>query len=134
MSQSIRPRSRAVLQPVPEPLTEPSAGTRWFLWIFSVTMVAVAGTAFIFKLVEFFFTATTEGPNALASFLIPVLNYLLVAGGFFCLFLWAYSTGQFKDLEAAKFRMLEMQQEVDEQERQAGLAAAKTVRPTGAKP
>ena len=98
--------------------SEPSPATRKFLWVFSVTLVIVAGTAFIFKLIEFFFTATTEGPQALGSFLIPVLNYLLVAAGFFCLFLWAYSTGQFRDMEAAKYRMLEMQHEIDGAEAQ----------------
>lgn len=97
----------------------PSPATRRFLWIFSITMVLVAGSAFLMKLIEFFLTATTSGPDALGSFLIPVLNYLLVAAGFFCLFLWAYFAGQFRDLEAAKYRMLEMQAEIDRQELQA---------------
>ena len=104
---------------VPETPAGPTPKERRFLWIFSVTMVVVAGTAFIFKLIEFFFTATRSGPDSLASFLIPVLNYLLVAAGFFCLFLWAYSAGQFRDLEAAKYRMLEMQEEIDRQELEA---------------
>jgi cbb3-type cytochrome oxidase maturation protein len=79
-------------------------------------MVLTAGTAFLFKLIEFFVTATSQGADALASFLIPVLNYLLVAAGFLCLFLWAYSSGQFRDVEHAKYRMLELQQEIDRQE------------------
>jgi nitrogen fixation-related uncharacterized protein len=115
-----RPRPghlRAVESPQREEL---SPAARRFLWIFSVTLVLVAGTAFVFKLLEFFFTATTQGPQALASFLIPVLNYLLVAAGFFCLFLWAYSTGQFRDMEAAKYRMLELQREIDRAEAQGG--------------
>ncbi len=89
---------------------------RWFLLVFSIVMVAIAGTAFIFKLIEFYTTATTGGPEALGSFLIPVLNYLLVAAGFFCLFMWAYFTGQFRDVEAPKYRMLEMQDQFDRQE------------------
>ena len=60
-----------------------SPGARRFLWVFSVTLVLVAGSAFIMKLIEFYATATTQGADALASFLIPVLNYLLVAAGFF---------------------------------------------------
>lgn len=100
----------------------PSPQARRFLWIFSIAMVAIAGSAFVFKLVEFTITATTKGPDALGSFLIPVLNYLLVAAGFFCLFLWAYSTGQFRDLEAPKYRMLEMQDEIDAMERRQGEA------------
>lgn len=106
-------------QPLPRPPEGPSAKTRLFLWIFSVVLVLVAGSAFVFKLIEFYSIATTSGPSALASFLIPVLNYLLVAAGFFCLFLWAYLTGQFRDMEAAKYRMLELQALVDRQEQEA---------------
>ncbi len=98
----------------------PSGATKRFLWLFSVTMVVVAGTAFTIKLIEFIHTATTDGPDALGSFMIPVLNYLLVAAGFFCLFIWAYSAGQFRDLEAAKFRMLELQDEIDRENAAAG--------------
>ncbi len=96
--------------------SEPSPSTRTFLWVFSVVLVLVAGSAFVMKLIEFVATATSDGTDALASFLIPVLNYLLVAAGFFSLFLWAYTTGQFRDLEAAKYRMLEMQSEIDLEE------------------
>ena len=101
-------RGRGGLRPAP-----PSRGTRRFLWIFSVAMVLTAGTAFIFKLIEFIHTATMKGPTAMGSFLIPVLNYLIVAAGFALLFLWAYLSGQFRDLESAKYRMLEMQREFD---------------------
>jgi cbb3-type cytochrome oxidase maturation protein len=94
----------------------PSRGARRFLWIFSILMVVTAGSAFIFKLIEFFVTATREGPSALGSFLIPVLNYLLVAAGFLLLFLWAYFSGQFRDVEAPKYRMLEMQEQFDREQ------------------
>ena len=57
-----------------------------------------------------------DGESALASFLIPVLNYLLVASGFLLLFLWAYFSGQFRDVEGPKYRMLEMQQRFDDAE------------------
>lgn len=93
-----------------------SRGARVFLWVFSLAMVLTAGTAFVFKLIEFFHTAVTHGSSALASFLIPVLTYLIVAAGFACLFLWAYFSGQFRDVEAPKHRMLEMQDEIDARE------------------
>jgi cbb3-type cytochrome oxidase maturation protein len=104
---------RPQLRPVIPPESTPGPRARRFLWAFSIVLVLVAGSAFIFKLIEFFTIATTSGPEALGSFLIPVLNYLLVAGGFFCLFLWAYASGQFRDLEAAKYRMLELQEQFD---------------------
>ena len=92
---------------------------RIFLWAFSIAMVITAGTAFFMKLIDFTITATSEGSDALGSFLIPVLNYLMVAAGFGCLFLWAYLTGQFRDVERPKYRMLQMQQEIDELEAKA---------------
>lgn len=110
---------RPALHAVPAEYPEPSPKARLFLWLFSLAMVLTAGSAFFMKLIEFYATATREGSDALASFLIPVLNYLLVAAGFFCLFLWAYMTGQFRDLEAAKYRMLEMQAEIDRDEAMA---------------
>lgn len=110
---------RPALRTVATPDGSPSPATRRFLWIFSIAMVLTAGSAFVFKLIEFVATATHHGTDALASFLIPVLNYLLVAGGFFCLFLWAYFAGQFRDLEAAKYRMLELDREIDAAEARA---------------
>lgn len=122
MSETTTPTSRRPqLRAVPAQSDAPSPQARRFLWFFSIAMVLTAGSAFIFKLIEFFATATTSGPQALASFLIPVLNYLLVAAGFFCLFLWAYLSGQFRDLEAPKYRMLEMQRQIDRYEEQKGL-------------
>jgi len=87
------------------------------LWLFSAILLVTAGSAFIMKLIDFIITATTDGANALASFLIPVLNYLLVATGFVCLFLWAWVKGHFRNVEAPKYRMLQMQRQIDEQER-----------------
>ncbi|MAE65475.1 MAG: hypothetical protein CMJ18_14490 [Phycisphaeraceae bacterium] len=89
---------------------------RLFLWSFSVAMVVTAGAAFFMKVCDFFVTATTRGTDALASFLIPVLTYLIVAAGFFCLFGWAYLSGQFRDVEGPKYRMLQMQDEIDARE------------------
>jgi len=99
----------------PEAPRSPKSG-RWFMWIFGPLVIVVAGTAFIFKLIEFIMVATNEGPDAMGTFLIPVMNYILVAAGFLCLFLWAYFTGQYRDVEGPKYRMLEMQHEIDRQE------------------
>lgn len=109
------------LRPVPA-AREPQAsrGKTVFLWVFSLTMVITAGCAFLMKVVDFWITATREGSSAMASFLIPVLNYLCVAAGFGLLFLWAYSRGQFRDVEGQKHRMLELNERFDrlwEQER-----------------
>ncbi len=117
MTPSI-PTGPRPLPAIPDPYGEPSPRARIFLWGFSVAMVLTAGSAFVMKLIEFYATATRSGSDALVSFLIPVLNYLLVAAGFFSLFLWAYFSGQFRDVEAPKLRMLEMQREIDQEETQ----------------
>ena len=103
----------SALRSVPVERSEPGRRAQWFLWIFSIAMIVVAGSAFFMKLIEFAATATREGSGALASFLIPVLNYLLVAAGFFCLFFWAYFKGHFRDIEAPKYRMLELEREYE---------------------
>lgn len=104
-----------------------STATRRFLWIFSIVMVLTAGSAFGIKLVEFLleFSGNVGRGAARSNVLFaiaPLLTYLIVAAGFACLFLWAYLTGQFRDVERPKFRMLEMQDAFDRAE--AGLAAS----------
>ena len=91
-----------------------SRGARRFLWAFSVMMILTAGTAFLFKLVEFAYSFTGDQPLRFA--ILPVITYLIVAAGFACLFFWAYVTGQFKNVEAPKYRMLELQDEIDSRE------------------
>ena len=103
----------SALKPVPPVERDSSRRVNWLLWTFSIVMIVVAGTAFVTKLIEFTSTATRHGSDALASFLIPVLNYLLVAAGFFCLFFWAYAKGHFRDIEGPKYRMLELEREYD---------------------
>ncbi len=104
--------------PTPEvdPLTPVplSLGTRWFLWIFSVIMLLTAGLAFIFKLIEFFSAFLSD--ESVRFGVVPLLTYLIVAAGYGCLFAWSYLRGHYKDVEAAKYRMLQMQDEIDAME------------------
>ncbi len=83
-----------------------------FVWGFGVVMVLIAGGGFGFKLYEFIVTYLSDEPFQFAIF--PVVTYLMVAAGFGCLFMWAYLAGQFRNIESAKFRMLQMQAEMDE--------------------
>ncbi|MBI4378694.1 MAG: cbb3-type cytochrome oxidase assembly protein CcoS [Nitrospinae bacterium] len=48
---------------------------------------------------------------------IQVITYLLIAIGFFFLFLWSFLKGDFKDMEKAKYRILEMEEKMREIER-----------------
>ena len=62
-----------------------------------------------------FFLETFYATAQTGIILVP-LNYRLVAAGFFCLFLWAWFGGQMRDVESAKYRMLELQRQIDERE------------------
>lgn len=88
-----------------------SKAKRGFVFYFSLLVIGMAGSAFGFKLVEFAITFRGNEPVRVA--IVPVMTYLIVAGGFACLFLWAWTTGQFKNVERVKYRMMEMQDEID---------------------
>ncbi|MCC7409848.1 MAG: cbb3-type cytochrome oxidase assembly protein [Phycisphaeraceae bacterium] len=100
-------------QPKRDPLTPVplSRTSRRFLWVFSIVMVAVAGTAFLFKLIEFSISFLSD--KSVEAGLIPLVTYLIVAAGFACLFAWATLSGHYRDVEAPKYRMLQMQDEID---------------------
>lgn len=82
--------------------------------VFFVTVCAIAGCMFFFKLHEFLRTIKRD---ELAGFAFdPILTYAFVAMGFFFLLVWAFLSGQFRDIERTKHDMLERfaQQERDE--------------------
>jgi len=104
---------------IPKPMGRKS---NRFVWIFSSIVIFMAGSAFLFKLIDFMYTfgrpavMDVRDPNAdvtLRFAIQPVVTYLIVATGFACLFFWAYLTGQFKNVEGPKYRMIEMQDEID---------------------
>lgn len=105
--------------PDPQPAVKPRGPAadekpNWWLRGFYVLVILMAGSAFLFKLVDFLITFHGSAGNETLGFAImPVVTYLIVAAGFACLFFWAYLTGQFRDIEAAKYRMLDMQDELD---------------------
>jgi nitrogen fixation-related uncharacterized protein len=94
----------------------PISKTRWrAVHVFFSIVCIVAGSMFVFKLHEFLRTIKKD---ELAGFAFdPILTYGFVAIGFFLLLVWAFLTGQFKDVERTKHEMLERvaQQELEEQ-------------------
>jgi len=90
----------------------PGVGPKRVIHVFFVMAVTAAGCMFTFKIFSFLRTIKKD---ELAGFAFdPIIVYALVAMGFLCLLAWAYLTGQFRDVERAKFDML---QRFDEQER-----------------
>jgi hypothetical protein len=79
----------------------------WFL----LAVVVLAGAGFVYKLVEFMATLKEDPSQSFA--LMPIVTYLCVAAGFFCLLLWAALSGHFRNVESVKERMLENERELD---------------------
>ena len=82
------------------------------LHVFFVVFVLSAGGLFIYKLFAFLSTIRRD---ELAGFAFdPIVVYAFVALGFLCLLVWAYMTGQFRDIERPKHEMMDR---FEEQER-----------------
>jgi len=79
---------------------------KWrFVHVFFGLACISAGGMFVFKLFSFL---TTIKRDELAGFAFdPIVIYGLVAMGFLFLLGWAAMTGQFRDLEKAKYEMIE---------------------------
>lgn len=86
---------------------------KWLaLALMALVFVVPAGIAFVNKFIHFMGTVRTEEMGGAA--LVPMLNYLAVAAGFTCLFIWAMFRGMFHDVEAPKYTMLENEAKLDE--------------------
>lgn len=84
----------------------------------AILILVPAGYGFISKLVYFIHVAGGERDN-LSFIVIPLLNYFILAAGFFCLLLWAVAQGMFRDIERPKYAMLEQEEELDRLEQSA---------------
>ncbi len=86
---------------------------RVMLWIFGFVVFS-GGAAFFYKLYEFFLDLTdSDGLRFAGSHL---LTYCLVAGGFLLLLAYAFMSGQFSDIEEAKYELMEMEIGYDREE------------------
>ena len=94
--------------------------TRRAILIFFVLAVIAAGCMFCFKLYSFMRTIKRD---ELAGFVHdPIMVYAFVAAGFLLLLAWAFLTGQFRDVEQAKYEMLEKFEQQERDEKIAGEA------------
>jgi len=85
---------------------------RKFAIIFVVTtlVVVVAGLAFVYKMTEFAMTIPDDdvpgfGPAAVATYFLGMLPLLFLT-------LWAAFSGRLRDIEAPKYRMLELNEDI----------------------
>lgn len=86
------------------------------VWIVVMGLVILAGGLYGFghKFVALVTLALHEENGAEAAFAVaPVVNYLFASMGFLCLVGWAASHGMFNDIEAPKYTMLDVEDELD---------------------
>ena len=87
----------------------------FILWTWVISGVTFASLTFVYKFFEIVRTVPMGEVTGFA--VIQVITYLLIAIGFFFLFLWSFLKGDFKDMEKAKYRILEMEEKMREIER-----------------
>ena len=83
-----------------------------FLWTMIVGL-ALSGVALAYTIAEFIYTMSSEAARGFAD--VPVTVYFFIAGGWLCLLIWCVMTGKFKQMEQAKFDMLEQEEEYERQ-------------------
>ena len=74
-------------------------------FIMVVFVILPGGISFFTKVATYFMVEMEEG---MSGFALPFFNYLFVAMGFICLFVWAFFMGHFRNIDKPSYDMLEM--------------------------
>ncbi|MCK6549767.1 hypothetical protein L6R52_28275 [Myxococcota bacterium] len=76
-----------------------------------VVGIVLSGLGFAYKVAEFMFTMSA--PEFAGSFDVPVIVYFAVAGGWFVLLVWCFTTGKFQEMERGKTDLLAQEEEYE---------------------
>ncbi|MDP4219983.1 MAG: hypothetical protein Q8916_04390 [Bacteroidota bacterium] len=87
------------------------------LLVFQWSVIIIAGSGFTFKFIEFTYSIFKTGNDIVQFAVTPIVMYVLVAIGFFLLFIWTVLRGDYKDIERPKFRLFEREYLLDEEDR-----------------
>ena len=83
-----------------------------FIFLFVVgTIIAVRTVAYL--------EAGMAG-SELKGFLVEVIAYIIALTGWLFLFIYSYLKGDFKDIEAPKYDILELEEKIVEEEKKGG--------------
>ncbi len=83
-----------------------------FIFLFVVgTIIAVRTVAYL--------EAGMAG-SELKGFMVEVIAYILALTGWLFLFIYSYLKGDFKDIEAPKYDILELEEKIVEEEKKGG--------------
>ena len=78
---------------------------------FAIVVMVVAGTSFVYKMTEFALTIARDDVEGFGA--VAVATYLIGMLPIVCITLWAVLTGKFRDIERPKFRLLELDREIE---------------------
>ncbi len=81
------------------------------LFAMTVLVMAVSGLAFVYKMAEFAMTMIEDDVAGFGA--VTVVTYLLGMMPILFLTLWAVFSGRFRDIEAPKYRMLELHERIE---------------------
>lgn len=81
------------------------------VFAFAIAVMAIAGLGFVYKMTEFVVTISQDdvagfGVAAVATYLIGMLPLVFLT-------LWGVLSGKFRDIEQPKFRVLELDREIE---------------------
>ena len=81
------------------------------LFAMAVGVMVVAGGAFLAKMFEF--VMTMSGDEVAGFGAVAVTTYLMGMLPLLLLMLWAVTTGRFRDIEAPKLRLFDLDREIE---------------------
>lgn len=82
-------------------------------YIMIIFVILPGGLSFIVKIASYFMVEMEEG---MSGFALPFFNYLFIALGFVCLFVWAFLSGHFNNIDKPSHDMLEMERKYEDSE------------------
>ena len=91
-----------------------SRGMKITLAVMAVCILVPGGYGFGEKLRQFIYTVRNSDGGDFA--IVPIANYLLVAAGMVCFFIYAILHGMFRNIEQPKFDMLDQEDALDQRE------------------
>jgi hypothetical protein len=84
---------------------------RWVSMSFAVLVFVIAGVGFVYKMTEFTLTMVKDDIEGFGA--ISVSVYLLGIVPMVFINLWAVFTGRFRDIERPKYRLFELDREIE---------------------
>ena len=88
-----------------------SNSRRWVEYAFATAVFVIAGVGFIYKMSEFAATIVHDDVEGFGA--VAIITYLIGMMPVTFLMLWAVMTGRFRDLEATKRRLFELDAEIE---------------------